>query len=256
MASNHNKKKSAGKNNPAMKIATRIFAAGACAEIWLLAVYRYYVRGSIGEVLAWHQKYLPALPWVGLAMVVIGLLLLFVGKKDCAKKTAAARILVGAGVFVAVTTPLIRVWYTTALTPLCVLVPGLMILGIAWCLYDRECVYALAVLCSAAMMLWICRECLPVPARQMIGRGLAVAWLVVAAAAALLLKQVRRADGMFREMRLLPVSANYALIYVALGVSAVLVVAGMLGAVLAYYALWVAAVAIFAVAVYYTVQQL
>ena len=33
-------------------------------------------------------------------------------------------------------------------------------------------------------------------------------------------------------------------------------VAGMLGAVLAYYALWVAAVAIFAVAVYYTVQQL
>jgi hypothetical protein len=134
--------------------------------------------------------------------------------------------------------------------------PGLMILGIAWCLYDRECVYALAILCSAAMMLWICRECLPVPARQMIGRGLAVAWLVVAAAAALLLKKVRRADGMFREMRLLPVSANYALIYMALGVSAVLVVAGMLGAVLAYYALWVAAVAIFAVAVYYTVQQL
>ena len=256
MAPNHNKKKTDGKNNPAMKIATRIFAAGACAEIFLLAVYRYYVRGSINEVLAWHHTYLPALPWVGLVLVIAGLLLLFVGKKDCVRKTTVARILVGAGVFVAVTTPMIRVWYTAALTPLCVVVPGLMILGIAWFLYDRECVYALAILCSAAMMLWICRECLPVPARQMIARVLAVVWLVVAAAAALLLQKVRRADGMFRQVRLLPATADYRLIYAALGISAALVLAGMLSVVLAYYALWAAAVAIFAVAVYYTVQQL
>ena len=256
MAPKPNKKKVAGKNNQAMSTATKIFAAGACAEIYLLAVYRYYVRGSISQVLAWHNRYLPALPWIGLALVAVGLLLLFTGRKDCGKKTMAARILVGTGVFVAVTTPMIRAWYTAALTPLCVVVPGLMILGIAWFLYDRECVYALAILCSAAMMLWICRECLPVPARQMLARVLAVVWLVLAAAAALLLKRLRGADGMFRKIRLLPNAADYALIYAALAVSAVLVLAGMLTPVLAYYAMWAAAVAIFAVAVYYTVQQL
>ena len=256
MAPKPNKKKIAGKNNQAMGIATRIFAAGACAEIYLLLVYRYYVRGSVKEVLAWHNWYLPALPWIGLALVAVGLVLLFAGRKDCEKKMKAARVLVGAGVFVAVTTPMIRAWYTAALTPLCVVVPGLMILGIAWFLYDRECVYALVILCSAAMMLWVFRECLPVPARQMIARVLAAVWLVLAAAAALLLKKLRGAGGIFRNVRLLPEKADYTLIYGSLAVSAVLVLAGMLTPVLAYYAMWVAAAAIFAVAVYYTVQQL
>ena len=256
MAKKPNQKRTAGKQNPAMATATKIFAAGACAEIYLLVIYRYYASGTVSQVLNWHNRYLPALPWIGATLVAAGLLLLYVGRKDCEKKTLAARVMVGAGVFIAVTAPVIRVWYTAALTPLCMVVPGIMILGIAWFLYDRECVYALMALCGAALVLWLCRECLPVPARRMAVRVLAVAWLVLSAAAAVFVKKLRAADGKFRDTQLLPESADYLLLYAAIGISAALVLAGMLTPVLAYYAMWAAAVAIFAIAVYYTVQQL
>lgn len=250
------RKKIAVKKNPAMEAATKIFAAGACAEIYLLTIYHFYVRGTISQVLAWYNVYLPALPWVGLVLLAAGLVLLFKGNCDHAKVKLAALVLVAAGVFVAVTAPMIRAWYTDALTPLCVVVPGLMILGIAWFLYDRECVYALAVLCSAALILWICRECLPVAAERTVARVLAGGWLVLAAAAAVFLNQVRKADGVFKKVQILSPKADYLLIYAALGIAAALVLAGMFSPVLAYYAMWAAAVAIFAVAVYYTVQQL
>ncbi len=256
MAQKSNKRKNAGKKNKAMGAATKIFTAGACAEIYLLAVYRYYVRGTVNQVLTWHNRYLPALPWIGAALVALGLVLLFAGRKDCEKKTMAACILVGAGVFAAVTAPMIRAWYTSALTPLCIVVPGIMILGIAWFLYDRECVYALMALCGAALILWLCRECLPVPAQRTAVRVLAVFWLALSAAAAVFVKKLHDANGKFRDTRLLPESADYLLLYAAIGISATLVLAGMFTPVLAYYAMWAAAVAIFAIAVYYTVQQL
>ena len=256
MAKKPIRKKTAGEKNPAMTAATKIFAAGAVAEVYLLAIYHYYVRGTISQVLAWHNTYLPGLLWGGLLVLVVGLALMFVGSRDNAKKQRAAQILVIAGVFAAVTAPLVRTWYTAALTPLCVVVPGLMILGIAWCLYDRECVYALGVLCSAALMLWICRTCLPVAANQMPVRALAVLWLVLAAAAVVFLKKLKVAGGVFRGVRILPEKADYLLIYIALGASAARVLAGMLTPVLAYYAMWAAAAAIFGIAVYYTVQQL
>lgn len=256
MAQKPNQKKIAGKKNKAMGAATKIFAAGACAEIYLLAVYRYYVRGTVNQVLAWHNRYLPALPWIGAALVAVGLVLLFVGQKGCEKQAAAARILVGAGVFAAVTAPMVRAWYTAALTPLCVVVPGIMILGIAWFLYDRECVYALMILCAAALMLWLFRECLPIPAQRTAIRVVGVIWLALSAAAAVFVRKLHSAGGKFRNTQLLPESADYLLLYAAVGISAALVLVGMFTPVLAYYAMWAAAVAIFAIAVYYTVQQL
>ena len=105
-------------------------------------------------------------------------------------------------------------------------------------------------------MLWLFRECLPVPAQRTVVRVLGVIWLAAAAAAALFVKKLGAADGKFRNTQLLSESADYLLLYAAVGISAALVLAGMLSPVLAYYAMWAAAVAIFAVAVYYTVQQL
>ena len=256
MAKKPIRKKNDGAKNPAMTAATKIFAAGAAAEIYLLAIYHYYVRGSISQVLAWHDIYLPMLPWAGLLVLAVGFALMYIGSRENVRKQQAARILIFAGVFVAVTAPMVRAWYTAALTPMCVVVPGLMILSIAWFLYDRECVYALAVLCSAALMLWICRECLPVPAQRLPVRVAAVLWLVLAAAAVVFLKKLKAAGGVFRKVRILPEKADYMLLYAALGVSAALVLVGMMTPVLAYYAMWAAAAAIFAVAVYYTVQQL
>ena len=81
-------------------------------------------------------------------------------------------------------------------------------------------------------------------------------WLALAAVVAAFLKKLKVADGVYRNTRILPEGADYMLLYIALGASAALVLAGMLTPVLAYYTMWVAAAAIFGIAVYYTVQQL
>lgn len=256
MSQKPNKKANTGKKGKPMSATTKLFLAGSFAEIYLLTVYRYYVRGTADQMLAWHRVYLPALPWIGLAMLAIGLVLLYVGSRDCAKKKAAASILVAAGVFLAVTTPMIRVWYDGALTPLCVIVPAAMILGILWHLYDRECVYGLAILCGTLMMLWLCRKGVNAAAQSTTVRALAAGWLAVLAAAALVLRKAQRSGGKVKGLRLLPADADYLPVYIAVGVSAALVLAGMVSATLAYYAMWAAAVVVFAMAVYYTVQQL
>lgn len=254
MAKKPNRKPADGKKT--MSVTTKFFLAGTCAEIYLLMIYHYYVRGTVSQLLSWHETYLPALMWVGLAMLAAGIVLLNVGCKDCEKKNAAAKILVGAGVFAAVVSPMVLKWYDAALTPLCVVVPVVMILGILWHLYDRECVYALIILCSAVAVIWLCRKGVSVASRVVIVRAVAVVWLAAAAAIALLLRKLQAASGVLKGVKILSANADYLPIYVALAVAVVLVLAGMLSAVLAYYAMWAAAVAIFAMAVYYTVQQL
>ena len=256
MSQKPNKKTAAGKKGKAMSATTKLFLGGTCAEIYLLTVYRCYVDGTVKQLLSWHELYLPMLSWVGLAMLVTGLVLLYAGRRDCAKKKAAAQILVTAGVFLAVTSPMILTWYDDVLTPLCVIVPAAMILGILWHLYDRECVYGLAILCGTLMMLWLCRKGVGVAARSTIVRALAAGWLAVLAAAALVLRKAQRSGGKVKGLRLLPADADYLPVYIAAGISAALVLAGMVSATLAYYAMWAAAVVVFAMAVYYTVQQL
>ena len=249
-----NKKPMASKK--AMRAATRLFAVGACAEIYLLTVYDCFVNGTISQVLAWSNVYLPILGWMGLAMVIAGLALMFAVKTDKPKVAAAARILIGAGVFLSVTTPLALTWYGTAIPVLCVIVPAVMILGLLWYLYDRECVYALTILCGALLMLWACRKGLDSRTWSLAVRAAAVVCIAVIVAVVLVLRKVQANGGMLKDVRIMPYKAAYLPVYAAAGISVVLVAAGMVGAVIAYYAMWAAAAAIFGMAVYYTVQQL
>ena len=129
-----------------------------------------------------------------------------------------------------------------------------MVLAILWYLYDRECVCALAVLSGTAMVLWVSRK----------GGGfwnakvLAVAavWIVICGALVLVLRKAQKTGGTVKEVRILPENADYQPIWLAAGVSVALLAVGLVSVTLAYYALWAAALLIFAMAVYYTVQQL
>ena len=69
------------------------------------------------------------------------------------------------------------------------------------------------------------------------------------AAAALLTKSGRLG-------KLLPTDADPLPIYVACGLSAVAVAVALISTAAAYYAMWILAVVVFALAVYYTVKQL
>ena len=56
--------------------------------------------------------------------------------------------------------------------------------------------------------------------------------------------------------KLLPVKASHLPVYVACGLSAAAMLAALFSTSLAYYAIWVLAIVVFALAVYYTVKQL
>ena len=62
--------------------------------------------------------------------------------------------------------------------------------------------------------------------------------------------------GKLGKYTLLPAKANGKTIYTACAVSAVALVSVFISVTVAYYAIWVLALVVFALAVYYTIKQL
>ena len=56
--------------------------------------------------------------------------------------------------------------------------------------------------------------------------------------------------------KLLPAKASHLPVYVACGLSVAAIAAGLVSATVAYYVMWILAIVVFALAVYYTVKQL
>ena len=137
----------------------------------------------------------------------------------------------------------------STLTLFTVVVPVVMLLGVLWSLYDRECALALTILGITLVLLWICRQ---TGASQYFGvyvKAVSVIYLVLTAAVAVLVKQ-----GKLRK--LLPANADPLPVYVACGLSVVAIAAALVSATVAYYVMWGLAIVVFALAVYYTVKQL
>ena len=62
--------------------------------------------------------------------------------------------------------------------------------------------------------------------------------------------------GKLGKFRLLPSDADILPIYVACGLSAAAMASALVSITVAYYAMWILAMVVFALAVYYTVKQL
>lgn len=246
MPKNSNSKAKPVKRDEPMNGAMKFFLAGCVAELYLLIVRRFYVSGTLAQVVAW-DGYLKVFAWAGVAVLALGLVLSFLWKQD-RKKRVTGWSVTGAGAFLAVSSFLVH-WNMSTLTLLTVVVPVIMLLGILWSLYDRECSLALTILGVSLIALWVCR-------RQMYSiyygnyvRFAAVAYIVVLAAVALLLKSGRLTG-------LLPAKADPLPVYVACGLSAAAMAVALINTTTAYYAIWVLAMVVFGLAVYYTVKQL
>ena len=70
-----------GPMTPAMKF----FLAGCVAELYLLIVRRFYINGTMDQMLAWYD-YLMYLPFLGLAAAAVGAVLLHKWKENKAKR--------------------------------------------------------------------------------------------------------------------------------------------------------------------------
>lgn len=246
MAKNPKSKSKQVKRDEPMNGAMKFFLAGCVAELYLLIVRRFYVNGTLEQVVAWDD-YLTVFGWIGLAVLAVGLVLSFLWKAD-KKKRVIGWSVGGAGLFLAASSFLIH-WNMSTLTLLSTVVPVAMLLGILWSLYDRECALSLTILGASLIALWICRRQLSSIYMGTYVKIFAVLYILVLIGVALLAKQGKLG-------KLLPANADLLPVYVACGLSAVAMLAALISTTVAYYAIWVLAIVVFGLAVYYTVKQL
>lgn len=243
------------KHDEPMNGAMKLFLAGCVAELYLLVIRRFYVSGTAQQLLACHAALLYVI-YAGLAVLAVGLVVALTGKQR-PKQARLGWMVFAAGVFLALSALLVRTLGSSALTVLCVVVPVVMLLGILWRLYDRECAWALTILAASLIVLWICRHLLG--GGTLLGQVAmagAVVYLVLLVVAAFLTRKADQNKGLLGKLRVLPATADALPIYAACVLSFVAVVIALFSTTVAYYAMWALALVVFILAVYYTVKQL
>lgn len=247
MPKHPNSKSKQVKRDEPMTGAMKFFLAGCVAELYLLIIRRFYVKSPDIVKILWYDRYLWVLLGVGAAILVAGVVggLLLRGDK---KKRTIAWCVAAAGAFLGGAAGLIR-WNASTLTLLTVVVPVVMVLGVLWNLYDRECALSLTILGASLIALWICRKQMYSMFLGTYVKIFAVVYILVLIAVALLTKQGKL-------KKLLPASADPLPVYVACGLSSVAMLGTLFSSIVAYYAMWALAIVVFGLAVYYTVKQL
>lgn len=244
------------KQNEPWARAFVLLLCGCAAELYLLLIHRFYIYGNLTQVLAWDSALRVALPLVGVVIVALGLVLMKKLGGGGAKKQEIGKAILVFGIFFAVASLLSAHYYSTAVSFLSLLVPAVTVLGILWCMYEKECSVALTVLGADILVLWLCRRGIGNSKWNTLVLIGAVLFLLVLAAVAFFARKLDAEKGMWKGRRLVPANFDPLAIYVACGASAAATVAAFFSSAAAYYAIWILAVAIFALAVYYTIRQL
>ena len=248
MSKNPNKRTKSVKRDEPMNGAMKFFLAGCVAELYLLLIRRFYINAdSEIQRIAWYDSYLWILTGVGAVILAAGLLCAWLWRND-SKKRLAGWALTATGVYAAAVPALVR-WNMSSMTLLMVLVPALILLGILWTLYDRECALSLTILGVSLIVVWVCRRAF---SSSVVGLYVKIASVIYLAVLAVLAIQVKRQ----KLGKLFPVGADPLPVYVACGLSLAAILISMISAVVAYYAMWTLAIIVFGLAVYYTVKQL
>lgn len=247
MAKHPNKKTKPGSWDAPMTGAMKFFLAGLVAECYLLIARQQYSYGTIEQVLAWYHVYLKLFMALGAIALVAGLVLTWL-KRGNRKVRNLGLSIAAAGAFLAFSSALLyRHMYSISI--LTTFVPVVMILGILWNLYDRECALALSVLGTSLMVLWVCRNRMDYITYGRFLKVAVVVYLLVLIVLAVLVKAKKLG-------KLLPPRANLQPIYATCALSVVAVATLLVNATIAYYAMWLLAAVAFVLAVYYTVKQL
>ena len=129
MAKNPNNRPRAAKQDDPMNAAMKFFLAGCVAELYLLIIRRFYVYGTLEQVVAWDD-YLKYFAWAGLAVLVVGAVLSSLWRADRSRQQIGWA-LAGLGAFVGAVSAVVRL-NMSVLTLLYVVVPAVMLLGIVY----------------------------------------------------------------------------------------------------------------------------
>ena len=242
------------KRNEPIRGALIFFLTGCVAELYLLVIRRFYVNGTAEQLVACDDA-LPYLMGAGAVVALVGLIL-GIAWRQVKKRRWIGWSVFAAGAFLGGSAWMIKTFYVSALTLLCVVVPVAILLGILWSLYDRECAWSLTILGASLIAMWVCRRGLDNLYLGTYVRIAAVVYLVVLATAAVLANKAEKNGGKLGKYQMLTAGADPLPVYLACGLSAVGLVIALFSSVIAYYAMWALAIVVFALAVYYTVKQL
>ena len=132
MPKNPNSSTKPVKREGPMNATMKFFLAGCVAELYLLVVRKYYINGTLTQVIAW-DSYLRYILWTGVAILAIGVILSIVWHKD-RKKRVIGWSVGGAGAFLAFSSWFTLGYVDAALRLMCVVVPVVMLLDILWSL--------------------------------------------------------------------------------------------------------------------------
>jgi len=258
MAKKPNAKRAARieKNNRNMNRATAWVTAGFFAEIYLLILSRFFVDGTVPQVVA-ASEYLEVVRWVGLAILAVGAVLLL-SRKQTGFLTKLGVLLLAVGLFLAVSSFLMLSIYPQGTRAMCVAVPVAVLLGIVFLLYPHEFSVQALGLAASLGALFLLNKGLAKPGWRTLLLIAAVLVLLLLAALALCSHMVRGNGGVLalgqRKFRLYGERTNYTLLYGVLAVCFAAVLLGMFVSGAAFYGMWTLAVLTFALAVYYTIK--
>lgn len=250
-----NKEENLKRDNAPLNGALKFFIGGCLAEIYLLMVRKYYINGNVDQMLGWDAA-MSTLIGIGAAVLALGVILAVAWRKAAGWKRTLAWTMIFAGLFFSAGNWLVRTVYPSGATILCVLTAVVMLLGVLWFMYERDCFYAMVVLGTGLFATWVCRHGMDsIYWKSYVIAGACV-YLVLLAAVVLTARKVERADGMLGAVRVLPKDADCTILFATCGLSAAATVLSLFSAVVAYYALWVLGIAVFILAVFYTIKEL
>lgn len=239
------------KSDRSMNRAVILLMAGLIAEWYLLTVDRYYVRGTLGQMVGWYH-FFGVMVWAGLGLLAAGIVLLVLrGGKPWLWKLGVA--LGAAGAFFAFSSAVMRHSYPTTVTAMCVLVPVLLIIGIVCLFYPAEFAFqamGLAMALGAQVLL----------NRSSTVRVKASAILAIVGIAALLILSaaLKKNGGVLgkgaRSLRVIGANADYRPLFCVLALCLVLVVAALFAPAITFYGIWALALVALVLAVYYTIK--
>jgi len=233
--------------------ASILFISGFCAELYLLIMQRFFVNGTVQEIV-YSSYVVEALMYVGLALFVAGAVLKYLRRK--AGSSHAANWLLAVGIFLAAANKAMLTVYPAAAVSLCIVVPIILIVGVAFFLYQREFFFSLCALVLSVGACWLCTKGLgnqnwnTVVIAASVAVLLLIAVFFAASFSAAKKKGILEIAG--RKFRMLSVSFNRPLLYGAYALGALAVAAALVG--YGYYCIWVLCIVIFALAVYYTIR--
>lgn len=237
--------------NWAMQHILNVFLAGLVAECYLFLVNRGYKNGSVDSMLAWHAILGYGI-WIGLALLAAGVGVAIWKRND----RRLFRIMAwtgGVGLFLCVSSYVIRSLFDSGVTVMCVLTAAAMGLGILYFLYQRECVIAMLALSGSFLAVWVCghRDAGVWPARIVIG---VLASVAVLAGAAVLTQRAQKRDGMLGNVRIATPGSDYRILYAAYVLGGAAILAALFFPAIAVGLEWALGVLVFAALAYYTTK--